>query len=284
MSTGRAGAICAMPPCCGAAWSRWRSGSPTTSGSRRCSSSRPRSCSSLLRRDRRRLMAAGAARCRAPDHHAAAGDRQYLPARRADAVGRDVARPRPCGAGHRDPDRRQSAPAVPGGAAGRARRRSISSTFRPAKADRFDAFVRKRPRRNATLERVPMLRGRIVGANGVKAEDLKPSRRRRMGAAERPRAHLYGRNPARLAGGRRRVVEGRLSTGRRWCRWKRGSPTGSGSRSATRSSSTCSAATSPATIANLRAVDWQSLGINFVLVFSPNAFRGAPHTHIATLT
>ena len=39
-----------------------------------------------------------------------------------------------------------------------------------------------------------------------------------------------------------------------------------------------------ARIANLRSVDWQSLGINFVLVFSPNAFRGAPHTHIATLT
>jgi putative ABC transport system permease protein len=39
-----------------------------------------------------------------------------------------------------------------------------------------------------------------------------------------------------------------------------------------------------ARIANLRAVDWQSLGINFVLVFSPNTFRGAPHTHMATLT
>jgi putative ABC transport system permease protein len=39
-----------------------------------------------------------------------------------------------------------------------------------------------------------------------------------------------------------------------------------------------------ATISNMRTVDWQSLGINFVLVFSPNTFRGAPHTHIATLT
>ena len=39
-----------------------------------------------------------------------------------------------------------------------------------------------------------------------------------------------------------------------------------------------------ARIANLRAVDWQSLGINFVLVFSPGTFRGAPHTDIATLT
>ena len=39
-----------------------------------------------------------------------------------------------------------------------------------------------------------------------------------------------------------------------------------------------------ARIANLRALDWQSLGINFVMVFSPGSFRGAPHTDIATLT
>src|SRR5258707_4064459 len=40
----------------------------------------------------------------------------------------------------------------------------------------------------------------------------------------------------------------------------------------------------PAKIANLRNVDWQGLGINFVLVFSPNAFKGAPHSHVATLS
>lgn len=34
----------------------------------------------------------------------------------------------------------------------------------------------------------------------------------------------------------------------------------------------------------MRTIDWQGLGINFVLVFSPNAFKGAPHTHVATLT
>ncbi len=39
-----------------------------------------------------------------------------------------------------------------------------------------------------------------------------------------------------------------------------------------------------ARIANLRAVDWENLGINFVLVFSPGTFDGAPHTDIATLT
>jgi putative ABC transport system permease protein len=39
-----------------------------------------------------------------------------------------------------------------------------------------------------------------------------------------------------------------------------------------------------AEIANLRALDWDSLGINFVMVFSPVTFRGAPATDIATLT
>ena len=39
-----------------------------------------------------------------------------------------------------------------------------------------------------------------------------------------------------------------------------------------------------ATVSNLRDVDWERLGISFVMVFSPNTFRGAPHTHVATLT
>ena len=34
----------------------------------------------------------------------------------------------------------------------------------------------------------------------------------------------------------------------------------------------------------MRTVDWESLGINFVMVFSPHAFDGAPRTHLATLT
>ncbi|QBK32087.1 ABC transporter permease [Roseitalea porphyridii] len=39
-----------------------------------------------------------------------------------------------------------------------------------------------------------------------------------------------------------------------------------------------------ATIANLRQVEWESLAINFVMVFSPNTFAGAPHSWLATLT
>ena len=39
-----------------------------------------------------------------------------------------------------------------------------------------------------------------------------------------------------------------------------------------------------AKIANLRDVEWESLSINFVMVFSPSAFAGAPHSWLATLT
>ena len=39
-----------------------------------------------------------------------------------------------------------------------------------------------------------------------------------------------------------------------------------------------------ARIANLRQVEWESMGINFVMVFSPNAFAGAPHSWLATLS
>ncbi|EJM99855.1 ABC transporter permease [Phyllobacterium sp. YR531] len=37
-------------------------------------------------------------------------------------------------------------------------------------------------------------------------------------------------------------------------------------------------------IANFREVQWESLAINFVMVFSPNTFAGAPHAWLATLT
>jgi putative ABC transport system permease protein len=38
-----------------------------------------------------------------------------------------------------------------------------------------------------------------------------------------------------------------------------------------------------ARVANLRQVNWRSLGINFVMVFSPNALAGAPHSHLVTV-
>jgi putative ABC transport system permease protein len=39
-----------------------------------------------------------------------------------------------------------------------------------------------------------------------------------------------------------------------------------------------------AKIANFRRIQWESMSINFVMVFSPNAFAGAPHGWLATLS
>lgn len=38
-----------------------------------------------------------------------------------------------------------------------------------------------------------------------------------------------------------------------------------------------------ARIANLRRIDWESLGFNYVLIFSPNALADAPHNLAATV-
>jgi putative ABC transport system permease protein len=38
-----------------------------------------------------------------------------------------------------------------------------------------------------------------------------------------------------------------------------------------------------AKVANLRQVNWRSLGINFVMVFSPNTLKGAPHSELVTV-
>lgn len=38
-----------------------------------------------------------------------------------------------------------------------------------------------------------------------------------------------------------------------------------------------------AEVANLRTVNWKSLGINFVMVFTPGTLKAAPHSHIVTV-
>ena len=110
-------------------------------------------------------------------------------------------------------------------------------------AERFGAFL-KQTAPQSTVEDVPMLRGRIVAARGVKAEDLKAVDRRRMGAAERPRPDLYRRNPQGLEGGRGRMVGCRLQRPAAGLDREEDRRRARSSRSATRSSSTCSAAIS----------------------------------------
>ena len=151
-----------------------------------------------------------------------------------------------------------------------------------ADAARFDTFVQAQAPR-ANIERVPMLRGRIVAANGIAADELKP--------AEGSRWVLRGDRGITYATAvppGSRVVEGRW-----WSADYTGAPLVSVERKSAHDLGLKIGDTLTvnvlgrnvsARIANLRAVDWENLGINFVLVFSPGAFAGAPHNDIATLT
>jgi putative ABC transport system permease protein len=149
-------------------------------------------------------------------------------------------------------------------------------------ADRFAAFL-KQTAPQSTVEDVPMLRGRIVAARGVKAEELKPSTDTEW-VLQSDRGLTYTGEIPRGS----KVVDGEW-----WGADYRGPPLVSmekkiadGLRLKIGDELVVNVLGRdiPARIGNLRTVDWQSLGINLVLVFSPNAFKGAPHTHVATLT
>ena len=146
----------------------------------------------------------------------------------------------------------------------------------------FDAFIREHAPAS-TLERVPMLRGRIVAANGIKAEALKPAAGSRW-VLQGDRGITF----ASVVPAGSRIVDGQW-----WAADYSGEPLVSlESRTAhdldlgIGQSITVNVLGRNVTarIANLREVDWENLGINFVLVFSPGTFAGAPHSDIATLT
>lgn len=151
-----------------------------------------------------------------------------------------------------------------------------------SETDQFGTFLRQIAP-NATLEDVPMLRGRIVAARGVRVEDLKPTPDAEW-VLQSDRGLTYA---ADIPAGSK-VVEGRW-----WPKDYSGPPLvsfdkklaqGLGLSIGDKVTVNVLGREITATISNLRSIDWQSLGINFVLVFSPDTFRGAPHTHIATLT
>jgi putative ABC transport system permease protein len=150
-----------------------------------------------------------------------------------------------------------------------------------AEAERFDAFVQGQAPR-ATLERVPMLRGRIVSANGIPAEELKPPQSAAW-VLQSDRGITY--TDAVPAGSR-------LVAGEWWKPDEQGTlvsfekkiAEGLGLKIGDPVTVNVLGRNITARIANLRTLDWQNLGINFVMVFSPATFRGAPSTHIATLT
>ena len=151
-----------------------------------------------------------------------------------------------------------------------------------SEADRFMAFL-KNAEPQSTIEEVPMLRGRIVAARGVTAEELNPAHDSEW-VLQSDRGLTYtGEIPKGS-----KIVEGDW-----WGPDYSGPPLVSiekkiadGLRLKLGDEIVVNVLGRDihAHIGNMRNIDWQGFGINFVLVFSPNAFRGAPHTHVATLT
>ena len=173
-------------------------------------------------------------------------------------------------------------------------RRQISDSL-PEKAPNFffvdiqaadvDAFstlvTRESPQ--GTLVKVPMLRGRVIALNGtdVRELDIPPA-----GAwvLRGDRGLTYEAEQPRNAS---------LTGGSWWPKDYAGEPLVSFSAQEGEELGLSIGDTVTvnvlgrnvtARIANFRQVQWETLGINFVMVFSPNTFAGAPHSWLATLS
>ena len=151
-----------------------------------------------------------------------------------------------------------------------------------AESDAFHALVaREAPA--AKIAEAPMLRGRIV-----KLGDRRPSRsrrrRRRNGCSTATAASPTPQTCRRAP---------RSSPGKWWPADYAGEPLvsfeaeiakGLGLKIGDTVTVNVLGRNVTARIANLREVKWESLALNFVMVFSPNTLAGAPHNLLATIT
>lgn len=149
-------------------------------------------------------------------------------------------------------------------------------------ADGFHAFLgRLAP--GARIERVPMMRGRITALNGVPAGEIKPPEDAAW-VLDGDRGITYADEvpdgSTVMAGSWWNPEEGKAALVSFDAELARSLKLGIGD---TVSVNVLGRGLT-ARIANLRKVAWRSLGINFVMVFSPGTFRGAPHSDLATLT
>ncbi len=133
------------------------------------------------------------------------------------------------------------------------------------------------------IEDVPMLRGRIVALGGTPSEELNPPEDQRW-ILRGDRGITYSDTVPKNS---------ELSEGEWWPAGYSGEPLVSFEAEAGEAFGLKLGDTVTvnvlgreitAKIASFRKVTWETLSINFVMVFSPNTFAGAPHAHLATLT
>ena len=149
-------------------------------------------------------------------------------------------------------------------------------------AEGFSAFLASEAPK-AKIERVPMMRGRITALNDTPAEKIE---RHGDGAwvLDGDRGITYA--DALPEGST--LVEGAWWNAEEAARPLVSFEAESGRALGLKVGSTVTVnvlgRSITATVASLRKVEWRSLGINFVMVFSPGTFRGAPHSDLATLS
>lgn len=147
--------------------------------------------------------------------------------------------------------------------------------------DRFDSFL-KSQNAEGKVERTPQLRGRLVEIRGIPASEIR--RGEGTWVFEGDRGITYAARPPEGS----RVIEGEW-----WAADHRGEPLVSFAKDIADNLGlsvgdqvvvNVLGRRISARIANLREIRWQQIGINFIMVFSPNTFAGAPHTFLATVS
>jgi putative ABC transport system permease protein len=153
--------------------------------------------------------------------------------------------------------------------------------IQPSQTEAFDRSLSAFPTAEG-LERVPMLRGRIMKMKGVSVDQI-PTPPDQAWVLKGDRGITWSAAPPKGS----RLVEGEW-----WDPSYQGPPLISLSAETARAFNLKIGDTLTVnvlgreitgTIKNLREIDWSSLSINFVMVFSPGMMSGAPQTHIATL-
>jgi putative ABC transport system permease protein len=151
-----------------------------------------------------------------------------------------------------------------------------------SEVDAFSALVaREDPA--GVLDKVPMLRGRVMALNGTPADKLDvPAEGAWVLKGDRGLTYATDK-PANAT----------LTEGKWWPADYSGEPLVSFSAEEGKAlglklgdSVTVNVLGRNVTakVASFRQVEWETMAINFVMVFSPNSFAGAPHAWLATLT
>ncbi|MGE5546868.1 MAG: ABC transporter permease [Solirubrobacterales bacterium] len=153
--------------------------------------------------------------------------------------------------------------------------------IQPDQVDEFERIVRATAP-TATVERAPMVRGRITRINGVPASE----------AAIAPEAEWAVRGDRGLSAAAAPPADARLLAGEWWPADYAGPPLVSVDSSIAKGFGVgvgdslginVLGREITVRIASLREIEWSSLNMNFTFILSPNALKGAPHTWIATV-